>query len=181
MPRNTAGRWVRSYVSIAAATVIAGAAVAASPRDGVAMGRSTHLPLPRFASLRSDPVNLRVGPGRRFPIAWILHRRFLPIKIVREFKEWRQIVIPEGTEGWVHSGTVAARRSFYVKTGPLRTVRTAPTRQSTPVARLRAHVVGRIVSCAAHGNWCQVEVGAVQGYLDRDAFWGTFEAEAVPG
>lgn len=181
MPQNTVARPVRAYAFLVAAAVLSGAAGTPSRHDRVVAGRVTHLPLPRFASLRSDDVNLRVGPGRRYPIAWVLHRRFLPVEIKREFKEWRQVRIPDGTEGWVHSSIIVARRSFYVKTGPMRTVHAAATKHSSPVARLQAHVVGRIVSCAAQVAWCRVEVGSVEGYLERDAFWGTFAAEAVPG
>ena len=181
MLQSTGARRVRAYAFLVAAAVLSGAAGTASRHEKTLVGSVTHLPLPRFASLRSDDINLRVGPGRRYPIAWILHRRFLPVEIKREFKEWRQIRLPDGTEGWVHSGTIVARRSFYVKTGPLRTVHAAATKHSSPVARLQAHVVGRIVSCAAQVAWCRVEVGSVEGYLERDAFWGTFAAEAVPG
>ncbi|MDH3739779.1 MAG: hypothetical protein OER92_11340, partial [Alphaproteobacteria bacterium] len=42
----------------------------------------TGLPLPRFVSLRADAVNLRTGPGRRYPIDWVYTRSDLPIKIV---------------------------------------------------------------------------------------------------
>lgn len=180
MPRNMVARRVRAYSLLVVAAVVSGAAGATSRHEKVG-GRTSHLPVPRFASLRSDNVNLRVGPGVRYPIAWILHRRFLPVKIEREFKDWRQILLPDETEGWVHSGTLVGRRSFYVKTGPLRTVHAAATRHSSPVARLQAHVVGRIVSCAAQVAWCRVEVGSIEGYLERDAFWGAFKAEAVPG
>jgi SH3-like domain-containing protein len=31
--------------------------------------------LPRFVSLRSDQVNLRVGPGENYPIEWVLTRK----------------------------------------------------------------------------------------------------------
>ena len=31
-------------------------------------GRGTALPIPRFVSLRTDPINLRTGPGVRYPV-----------------------------------------------------------------------------------------------------------------
>ena len=34
-------------------------------------------------------------------------------------------------------------------------------------------------SCDAAAAWCQVEVGDLQGWLKRDAFWGTESGEAV--
>jgi SH3-like domain-containing protein len=43
----------------------------------------TNLPLPRFAALRSDQVNLRAGPGDRYPIEWVFTRKELPVEIVQ--------------------------------------------------------------------------------------------------
>ena len=40
--------------------------------------RGSGLPLPRFASLKADEVNVRTGPGPRYPIEWILKRKGMP-------------------------------------------------------------------------------------------------------
>jgi hypothetical protein len=39
----------------------------------------TNLPLPRFASLRGSQVNVRTGPGVRYPIDWVFQRRSMPV------------------------------------------------------------------------------------------------------
>src|SRR5262245_36318364 len=54
-------------------------------------GRSTGLPVPRFVSLEADRVYLRFGPGREYPISWILARKGLPVEIIAEFDTWRKI------------------------------------------------------------------------------------------
>ena len=46
-----------------------------------------HLPLPRWASLSSDEVNIRTGPGKRYPIDWVLRKKHLPVEITREFEK----------------------------------------------------------------------------------------------
>ena len=79
-----------------------------------AKGSNTGLPLPRFAALRSDEVNLRAGPGTRYPIEWIYKRRELPVQIQREFEVWRLVQDPDGIKGWVHQATLTGRRSFIV-------------------------------------------------------------------
>ena len=38
-----------------------------------------HLPLPRFASLDSNEINLRAGPGTDYPILWVYQRKGLPV------------------------------------------------------------------------------------------------------
>jgi len=79
-----------------------------------AKGSNTGLPLPRYAALRSDEVNLRAGPGTRYPIQWVYKRRELPVEIQREFEVWRLVQDPDGTKGWVHQATLTGRRSFIV-------------------------------------------------------------------
>ena len=66
-------------------------------------GASTGLPLPRFASLKTSPVELRVGPGFRYPVVWVYQDRNLPVEIIREYDVWRQVRTPDGSEGWVQS------------------------------------------------------------------------------
>ncbi|HEX4193642.1 MAG TPA: SH3 domain-containing protein, partial [Stellaceae bacterium] len=48
-------------------------------------------PVPRFVSLRADTVNLRTGPGNRYPIEYVYHRKGYPLEIVGEFDQWRQV------------------------------------------------------------------------------------------
>ena len=64
------------------------------------VGPVTNLPLPRFASLKSDRINLREGPSKDHKTIWIYQRSGLPIEITAEFETWRRIRDSEGTEGW---------------------------------------------------------------------------------
>ena len=141
-------------------------------------GSNTGLPLPRFASLKTDEVNLRTGPGLRYPIDWVYRRRDLPVQIEREFEVWRLIADADGVKGWVHQATLTGRRSFVV-IGSEHVVRADPNDTAAAVARLKPGVVGRLRSCDANAPWCQVQVGDYRGWLKRDAFWGTFPGEAV--
>jgi SH3-like domain-containing protein len=146
----------------------------AEPSKGTASG----LPLPRFVALRSDEVNLRAGPGTRYPIEWVYKRRDLPVEIEREFEVWRLIKDQDGIKGWVHQATLTSRRGFVV-TGTERTLRQQAKPDASAVARLQPGVVGRIRSCEANSDWCQVQVGDYRGWLKRDEFWGTLPGEAV--
>lgn len=136
-----------------------------------AKGTVTGLPLPRFAALRANKVNLRVGPGTRYPIEWVYMRRSLPVEIEREFDVWRLVQDADGIKGWVHQATLIGRRSFIV-TGTQRVMRRSPNPQAAPVARLDAGVIGRLHRCEAASAWCQVQVGDYRGWLPRNAFWG---------
>ncbi len=141
-------------------------------------GSATGLPLPRFASLKTDDVNFRSGPGVRYPIDWVYKRRELPVEIEREFDIWRLVVDSEGVKGWVHQATLTGRRTFVVMGGE-QVVRSDPQDAASPVARLKPGVVGRLRSCAAAAAWCQVQVADYHGWLKRTAVWGLLPGEAV--
>lgn len=144
----------------AAAGAAAGAAAAAKTAKAAAptppptpppaddKGTVTGLPLPRFASLRADDVNLRSGPGTRYPIQWVYHRRDLPVRIEREFDVWRLIEDMDGVKGWVNQATLIGSRGF-VATAPLSLLRDGPARDATVLAAVRAGVVGRLLRCDA--------------------------------
>ena len=141
-------------------------------------GSVTGLRLPRFAALRSDEVNMRVGPGTRFPIEWQYHRRDLPVQILREVEVWRLVEDQDGVKGWVHQATLVGRRSFVVQ-GTEAVMRRSPGDDAAAVARLKPGVVGRLRACAAGAAWCEVQVGDYRGWLRRTQFWGSFPDEAV--
>jgi SH3-like domain-containing protein len=138
----------------------------------------TGLPLPRFAALRSDDVNLRAGPGFRYPIEWVYKRRDLPMEIEREFEVWRLVQAPDGIRGWVHQATLTGLRTFMVQ-GADATLRSEPKDDAAPVAVLKAGVVGRIRSCDAGSGWCRLQVGTYRGFLKRSEFWGTLPDEVI--
>lgn len=134
----------------------------------------TGLRLPRFVTLRADEVNLRTGPGTRYPIDWVYHRRGLPVEIVDEFDTWRRIRDWQGTEGWVHQSMVQGQRGILV-TGRRHTLQRRPEPGSPGVALIDAGVVGTLERC--QGQWCEVTVGGFTGWLPREAFYGLYPGE----
>ena len=143
------------------------------------VGTNTGLHLPRFAALKSDDVNMRSGPGERYPVLWQYKRRDLPMKIEREFDVWRLVEDMDGIKGWVHQATLTGRRGFVVTTAADVTLRAQAVDTADAVAVLKPGVIGRIRTCDATGAWCQVQVQSYQGFLKRTDFWGVMDGEAV--
>ncbi len=71
----------------------------ASPA-GVGVGPSG-LPVPRFVSLKASRVNVRVGPGADYKVAWVFVKPGLPLEVVQEYDNWRRIRDSDGSMGWV--------------------------------------------------------------------------------
>jgi SH3-like domain-containing protein len=151
---------------------------AGTVHPALTQGSTTGAVLPRFASLRAAVVNLRHGPGQRYPIAWVYHRRGLPVEIVREFDVWRQVRTQDGTTGWVYHALLSARRGFLVTTKQS-TLRREPRTDGRPVAHLQHGVVGHLLQCGVGAAWCRARVDGLSGYLPRAAFWGSYPGEAV--
>ena len=143
------------------------------------VGTNTGLHLPRYASLKSDDVNMRVGPAERYPVIWTYKRRELPVKIEREFDIWRLVEDMDGVKGWVHQATLTGRRTFVVTGLADRTMRADASETADAVAILKPGVVGRIKSCEAAKDWCQVQVADYRGWLQRADIWGVDPGEAV--
>jgi SH3-like domain-containing protein len=140
------------------------------------VGRATGLPLPRFVSLNADLVNLRVGPGENHPIAWILTREGLPVEIIEEFDNWRQVRLHDGEEGWIHSSLLASHRTILVE-GEVRTLHQTPDPDARAVLRAEPGVIGELLDCEE--SWCRIEIAGRRGWLQRSDFWGTLPDEVV--
>ena len=137
-------------------------------------------PIPRFVTLRADTVNLRAGPGSRYPIEYVYHRKGYPLEIIAEFDQWRQVRDWQGTEGWVHERMVTGARNVVVD-GTQRILRTAADNKSAPVAKLDPGVIAHLLEC--RDAWCRIEVrnggSDVTGWLTRNEIWGVLPTEVV--
>jgi SH3-like domain-containing protein len=151
---------------VAAAMVMSAGARA----DQAARVGASGMPLPRFVSLRADEVNLRTGPGTRYPIDWIYRRRGTPVQVIDEFEIWRRVRDHEGTVGWIHRSMLTARRTVLV-IGEPRVLRRRPEAQSPGLARLEAGVIGRLEGCER--GWCRIEAHGFDGWLRRGEVFGT--------
>ena len=142
-------------------------------------------PVPRFVSLKSDPVNLRKGPGTEYPKAWIFRRAGLPVEVIQEYGNWRRVRDSGGATGWVLYSLLSGRRTVLIlpwetKKGagaPLTDLRSAPRASSGAVARLEAGTLAVIKSCTQ--GWCYISVGDYRGYVQKHAVWGVYTNEVV--
>ncbi len=134
------------------------------------------LPLPRFVSLKSAKVNLRTGPGTRYPIDWVYQRRWLPVEIIAEFDNWRRVRDSEGVVGWVHRALLSGRRSALVAP-PERIFRRAPETGVPALFRAESGVLVEIISC--DGAWCQVAHGDTEAWTKQGGLWGVYPGEVI--
>lgn len=135
------------------------------------------LPVPRFVSLKSGDVNMRSGPGTRYPILWVYHHEGWPVEIIEEFDQWRKIRDMEGTAGWVHKSMLDGHRTVIIKGKEPRTLRAEPKEDASPVLKAAPMVVARLAECQK--EWCRLQIQAHKGWVRKGALWGVYPQEEI--
>ncbi|MFO1106115.1 MAG: SH3 domain-containing protein [Amaricoccus sp.] len=158
-----------ALVALFAAAPGVGAAEPAAP-PAATEGPVTHLPLPRYVSLRAESANARRGPSMDQRVDWEFVRRGMPLQITAEYGNWRRVRDADGAGGWVHQTMLSGTRTALVLgTEPVE-IRADPD-PGTPIrARVEPGVVARLNACA--GAWCEITVDGERGWLSRSAIWG---------
>ena len=140
------------------------------------------LPLPRFVSLKSGRVNLRIGPGQGYPINWMYLKSGLPMEIVQEYDTWRRVRDAEGTEGWINQSLLSGKRTGIAAPWQrgkeaVVTLYDGPDEKSSAVASLEPGAIGMIKAC--NGDWCQMDFSGHKGWVRQRMIWGAYPGENV--
>jgi len=179
-PRPRALRFVARLAATLLAALTFAAAMATSPAPADPIGSVTKLPLPRFASLKTDRVNLREGPSKDHPTKWVYQRAGLPVEITAEFEIWRRVRDSEGVEGWVLHSLLSGRRTALVtptKKGESSPIYARASTAADLAATLEAGVIANIRSC--DGAWCLVDGEGFKGYIQQVKLWGVYPDEKI--
>jgi SH3-like domain-containing protein len=158
-------------LSIVAAAVIGATFPALAAQTGTADK------LPRFASLRSDDINMRIGPGETYPIEWVYRRKDLPVEVIEQFQHWRRIEDWQGSKGWVLDRMLTDTRGVIVD-GAVRSLYQRPDLAAPIVARAEPGVVARLLEC--RGAWCRIEAHGYSGWVESSEVWGVLPNESLP-
>lgn len=179
--RETAARLRRALVAATVAAVVTVAGSLAFADGAVAQSQQigpSGLPLPRFASTKSSPVNVRMGPSRDHDVAWTFVKPGVPVEITQEFDVWLRIRDSEGAEGWVQKTLLSGKRTALV--APWEKKGTTPIRQaaeaSAPVvAQIGPGVLVDVAECT--GRWCRIQVSGAKGWIEQGRVWGAYPDE----
>jgi SH3-like domain-containing protein len=165
------------------------------PSPPAEKGSDSGLPLPRFASLKSDHSFLRSGPSMDYPIKWVYRRENLPVEIIQEFDAWRKIRDPGGEVGWVNKILLSGERTVLLKSRDMVPVWSVPPQTPKPIpegnilaslrtpppkieiARAEPQVIARVLHCLAHE--CELDLGPVTGWVEKKYLWGVYGSEIL--
>lgn len=152
-------------------------------QPGVRIGNVTGLPVPRFVSIKSTPVNVRGGPSTNHQVAWVFVRKGVPVEVTAEFENWRRIRDVDGDEGWVfHTLIDGERRAMIVGSDPARPregdpvpLVFAPDAGADTVALVEPGVTAMLAQCGQ--GWCAVRVGPHEGFMRASSLYGVYPGE----
>ncbi len=165
---------------LAATSLAASALTVKAQTTGSIQRGQSGLPLPRFVSLKSSRVNLRIGPGRDYAVDWLYVKSGLPLEIIQEYDNWRRVRDSDGTEGWIYQSLLSGRRTGMTvpwhrgKNEPV-ALHTEPETQSRQIARIEPGAIGRIHTC--NGDWCQMTFKGYKGWIKQASVWGAYPGE----
>lgn len=185
--RRIHGRQITAILRTIFAAILLAASVTASP-VAAAADNPSGLPLPRFVTTRSNPINVRVGPGTKYDIAWVYVKSGTPVEIIQEFDTWRKIRDVDGSEGWLHQNLLTGNRAGLVAPWKPEGEQIALRRDRDPTAAVRAWLTPgfRVDVKACDGNWCEVvatsqpaggSARSFDGYLPQTELWGVYKDE----
>jgi SH3-like domain-containing protein len=138
-------------------------------------GPVTNLDMPRFVSLKSNDVNLRVGPSVNYPIELKYTQNNLPVEIIDEFDVWRKIKDSENNIGWLHKSLIKGER--YILTGYKneKEINLYNRPNGKIIGIIKKNNILDLKMCII--NWCKVSQNKIKGWLLKKNVWGVYDFE----
>ena len=137
--------------------------------------------IPRFVSLKMGEVNLRTGPGGRYPIKYVYKKKHYPVEVIDEHELWRQIREIDGTSGWVHRRMLTGVRYVLLKNDA------DVFKKADISSKIKAYatkdVLAKIEKCPAKSEFCELEFEfaekKIKGWVKRDVLYGIYPNEVI--
>jgi len=138
-------------------------------------GSSTGWKLPRFVSLKSDEVNLRVGPGIKYPIVVKYTVKNLPVEIIEENNDWRKIKDIEGNEGWILEALLQGDKFGIINQSYNESAKIYSHPRGNIIGKIGKNNVVKVNSCLS--DWCKIKYAKYSGWINKENLWGVYENE----
>ena len=148
-------------------------------------GIYTGLPIPRYVSLKSDLVKLRIGPGIRYQTSYIYNCIHYPVQIIAEFNNWRKVKDVSNIQGWIHQSLLSGSRYVIVSSNKIlfqkhlmnkltnyqSLIFKASNEISAPILKIEYGVLAKLVKCKEH--WCKITIRHYNGWIRKINIWGS--------
>ena len=119
-------------------------------------------------SLKSDKVNVRVGPGEDYPIVYRYLRKGIPVQVIAEFKTWIKIRDKDGDEGWVANRLLSNKNTVIISKNTI--LYTKPLEKSIKLAIVEKGVIAEKVE--ENSGFLKIKLNTKTGWIKKDDVWG---------
>tara|TARA_Y100000310_G_scaffold227260_1_gene229469 strand:- start:245 stop:700 length:456 start_codon:yes stop_codon:yes gene_type:complete len=123
---------------------------------------------PKYASLKKDRVYLRWNASFDAPIKFIYQKKNLPILLINEHGNWREIRDIEGMEGWIHTSMISNKKTFI--NNKEQNLLKYKDNSNIVNAIVKKGVVGKIINCDE--IFCKVKIKPYRGWIEKKYLWG---------
>jgi SH3-like domain-containing protein len=126
----------------------------------------------KFLSLKNNEANVRIGPSKKYPIKFTYKKKYLPLEVLDEFENWREIKDFENNSGWMHVSLLSKKKTA-ININDYSLLYKKPTIYSKPIAKLE---IGRLVLVKkCKKKWCKISTGDFNGWIFKNFLWGGFK------
>ena len=140
-------------------------------------GSDTGFNIPRYVSLKSDEINLRIGPGLNYPLVLIYKKKNLPVEIVDEYDAWRKIIDIDSNIGWIHKNLIKGDRFGIIYKIENNKVKIYNKPNGNKIAEIGKRNIVAINVCL--NNWCKIKIDKISGWIEKKYLWGVYKNEEL--
>ena len=140
-------------------------------------GIVTSLEIPRFVSLKSNDVNLRIGSSTNYPIILKYIKKNYPIEIKNEYENWRKIKDIDGNEGWIHKNLIKGDRFAIIDDNKNYKSFIFSKPKGKKVGQIGNLNIVKIESCLS--EWCEISFEKYKGWIHKKKIWGIYDDELI--
>ncbi len=141
------------------------------------IGQVTGYKIPRFVSLKSDDVNLRIGSSTNYPIILKYVTKNMPVEITDEYERWRKIRDREGNEGWIYGDLLKGDRFAIIIKNNKSKIHAFSKPDGVPIGEIGELNIAKIKVCLK--KWCKIKFDNHIGWINKKNLWGIYENETI--
>tara|TARA_B110000438_G_scaffold302566_1_gene360644 strand:+ start:715 stop:1266 length:552 start_codon:yes stop_codon:yes gene_type:complete len=141
------------------------------------IGSETGLNIPRFVSLKSDEVNLRVGSSLNYPKILTYTTKNFPVKIMEEYNTWRKIEDFKGNKGWIHKALLKGDRFAIINQPYENNLKILNKPKGKIIGEIGKNNIVKINKCIE--DWCSINFNNYKGWIKKNNLWGVSSNEKI--
>ena len=141
------------------------------------IGQVTGYKIPRFVSLKSDDINLRIGSSTNYPIILKYVTKNMPVEITDEYERWRKIRDKEGNEGWIYGDLLKGDRFAIIIKNNKSNIYVFSKPDGVPIGEIGKLNIVTIKVCLK--KWCKIKFDRHKGWVNKKNLWGIYKNETI--